>query len=110
LLEAEYLTDRVAKGMREAMTENLGNKLAARDWAYANSLTSKDFEAQISSTINRLHNFLSTQAIREMFGQSKASLHFGEALAEGHIILVSLATEREADFRRRCLFVCRRFS
>ena len=95
LLEAEHLTDRMANELRRAMTGKLSNKLAARDWAYANSLTPKDFEQQISSTINRLHSFLSTQAIRQMLGQTGTSLDLGEALEAGHIILVSLATEHE---------------
>lgn len=95
LLEAEHLTDRMARELRQAMTGKLANKLAARDWAYANSLSPRDFEAQISSTLNRLHTFLSTQAIRQMLGQTGTSLDLGEAIREGHIILVSLATEHE---------------
>lgn len=95
LVEAEHLIDRVAKQVRHALTENLSNRQTARDWAYANTLTPKDFEAQISSTINRLHAFLSTQAMRQMFGQIGPSLDLGTALREGHIILVNLATEGE---------------
>ena len=93
LLEAEFLTDHLTKDIRRAMTDKLASSTMKQDWEYANSLTPKDFEAQISSTVNRLHRFLSTQLIRQMLGQSGASLDLGQAMAEGHIILVSLATK-----------------
>ncbi len=95
LVEAEHLTDRLAKQSRQLLTDRLGSPAVARDWNYAQTLTPKDFEAQISSTLNRLHAFLSTRAMRQMFGQPGPSLDLGTALQEGHIILVSLATERE---------------
>jgi hypothetical protein len=93
LLEAEQLLDRVAKTQRQIITNGLRNSSAARDWAYANTLSPKDFEREIGSTLNRLHTFLSTQAMREMFGRGGASLDLGKAIEEGQIIIVSLATE-----------------
>jgi hypothetical protein len=93
LIEAEYLIALMAKQQRSALTGELSKRSIAQDWAFANSLTPKDFDIQISSTVNRLHNFLRTEKLRLMFGQSNASLDLGKALEEGAIILVNLSSE-----------------
>lgn len=94
LIEAEHLIDRVAKQVRYALTADLADKPSRQDWAFADTLNAKDFEAQIGSTVNRLQRFIRNQIMRCMFGQSGVSLDLGRALDEGSIILVSLATER----------------
>ena len=94
LVEAEYLVDRVEKQLRYAMTSDLKDKPSRQDWAFADTLSPKDFESQIGSTVNRLQRFIRNQTMRSMFGQPDVSLDLGKALEEGSIILVSLATER----------------
>jgi hypothetical protein len=94
LVEAEYLVDRVAKQIRYALTADLKDKPARQDWQFADTLTAKDFESQIGSTINRLQRFIRNQTMRSMFGQLGVSFDFAKALEEGSIILVNLATER----------------
>ncbi len=94
LVEAEHLVDRVAKQVRFAMTADLKDKPSRQDWQFADTLSAKDFEAQIGSTVNRLQRFIRNQTMRSMFGQGDVSLDLGRALEEGSIILVSLATER----------------
>lgn len=94
LVEAEYLIDRMGKQLRYAMTADLKDKPSRQDWAFADTLTAKDFEAQIGSTVNRLQRFIRNQTMRAMFGQPQVSLDLGCALEEGSIILVNLATER----------------
>lgn len=94
LVEAEYLVDRVEKQIRYAMTADLKDKPSRQDWAFADTLSPKDFESQIGSTVNRLQRFIRNQTMRSMFGQPNVSLDLGKALEEGSIILVSLATER----------------
>ena len=94
LIEAEYLVDRVAKQVRYAMTADLQDKPSRQDWQFADTLSAKDFEAQIGSTVNRLQRFIRNQSMRRMFGQPEVSLDLGKALEQGSIILVSLATER----------------
>lgn len=94
LVEAEHLTDRVAKQVRYAMTSDLKDKPSRQDWQFADTLNAKDFEAQIGSTVNRLQRFIRNQTMRSMFGQPDVSLDLGRALEEGSIIIVSLATER----------------
>jgi len=93
LVEAEHLIDRVAKQLRYALTADLKDKPARQDWQFADTLTAKDFETQIGSTINRLQRFIRNQTMRSIFGQPTISLDLGKALEEGSIILVSLATE-----------------
>jgi hypothetical protein len=93
LLETEYLIDRTNKRMRTEMTGGLSKRSVSQDWAYANALSPRDFDAQISSTVNRFHSFLHNERLRLMFGQNGASLDLGKALEEGSIIIVNLSTE-----------------
>src|SRR5690606_30122008 len=85
--------DRVASRKRRDLTSDLSHGPLAKDWAFANRLSEKDFDAQISSTVNRMHAFHSDRLLRQIFGQSEASFDLGRALEEGQIVLVSLATE-----------------
>lgn len=94
LVEAEFLLDRVAKQIRYAMTADMKDKPSRQDWLFADTLNPKDFESQVGSTVNRMQRFIRNQTMRSMFGQPNISLDFGNALEEGSIILVSLATER----------------
>jgi Helicase HerA, central domain len=93
LLESEHLINRTSKRVRAEMTEGLSKRSVAQDWAYANSLSPKDFDAQVSSTVNRFYSFLNNEKLRLMFGQSGASLDLGRALEQGSIIIVNLSTE-----------------
>lgn len=93
LLESEYLIDRTNKRLRFEMMAALSKRSVAQDWAYANGLSPRDFDAQISSTVNRFHSFLHNEKLRLMFGQSGASLDLGKALEQGSIIIVNLSTE-----------------
>jgi Helicase HerA, central domain len=61
LVEAEHLVDRVAKQIRYAMTADLKDRPSRQDWAFADTLNAKDFEAQIGSTVNRLQRFIRNQ-------------------------------------------------
>ena len=94
LIEAEHLINRVSKRMRQSLTGDLADQQARQDWQYVNTLTPKEFDAQIGSTVNRLQRFIRNQTMRAMFGQPDVSLDFGAALEDGAIILVNLATER----------------
>ncbi|MDQ2946115.1 MAG: type IV secretion system DNA-binding domain-containing protein [Acidobacteriota bacterium] len=94
LVDSEQLVDRVAKQVRHALTADLKDKASQSDWQLANTLSPKDFESQIGSTVRRFRRFLRTQAMRNMFGLPDVSLDLGKALEDGAIILVNLATER----------------
>lgn len=86
LIEAEYLVDRVAKQVRYAMIADLKDKPSRQDWQFADTLSAKDFEAQIGSTANRLQRFIRNQSMRRMFGQPEVSFDLGKALEEGQSI------------------------
>lgn len=94
LVEALQLTDRVWNPARKAITSDLTDTATRQDWHFASKLSPTEFDAQISSTINRLRAFLSTQKLQQIFGQNGRSLDLGRSLEEGHIILVNLATEK----------------
>jgi hypothetical protein len=93
LLEAEFLIDPVNKRLRSDLTQGLSKRSVAQDWAYANALSPRDFDAQFSSTLNRFNTFLRNEKLRLMFGQNGASLDLGKAMEEGQIIIANLSTE-----------------
>jgi hypothetical protein len=75
--------------LRQSLVEMLAeDRMAHRDWDMTNSLSAKDFEAQVSSTINRLRAFLENDTLRTMFGQIEESFDFRRAIDEGWIVLV----------------------
>ncbi len=94
LVDAELLFDRKAKDVRQALTGALLDKSSQADWELANTLSPKDFDAQVGSTVRRLRRFLGTQKIRNTFSLSDVSLDLGKVIEEGGIVLVNLATER----------------
>jgi len=91
LVEAIHLID--SPDVRAAMTVDLKDKLTQRDWRLAASLSTKDFEQLLASTVNRLQRFLRSDMLRMIFGQADVSLDLRTALDEGWIILVCLAPE-----------------
>jgi hypothetical protein len=94
LAEAVYLIDRQATQLRRSMTEGLSDQMCRNDWAFANGLSPKDFDTQVSSTLNRLQRFVRNDYMRAIMGQPGVSLDLRSALDDGAIILVSLAKEK----------------
>lgn len=78
--------------LRQAMTADLKNFVARTVWDIAGTLRPAEFHEEVSSTINRLLRFLGNQTMRAMLCQTGPSLDLGEAIEQGSIILVSLAT------------------
>jgi len=93
LVEANFLIDRLGKQLRYAMTANLEDKPFRNDWLFSQTLTPKEFESQIGSTVNRFQRSLRNETMKTIFGQPEVSMDLGNALDEGSIILVNLATE-----------------
>jgi hypothetical protein len=58
-----------------------------------NALKPSDYQAQVGSTHNRFQRLLRNASLRSAFGQTEVSFDFGQALRDGGIVLVSLATE-----------------
>jgi len=94
LNEVKYLIDRINKRIRRELTQDLTKDSANEGWGYSDTLSPKDLNNQFSSTINRFYNFLDTEKLRLMFGQSGASLDLGKAMEEGQIIIANLSTEK----------------
>src|SRR5581483_1680861 len=94
LLDAERLLNCSTKRHMYELTAKIRNRLVAQDWAFANMLSPKDFDTQISSTVNRLTRFLDAEKLRLMFGHGGASLDLHGALEQGSIILVNLSCEK----------------
>jgi hypothetical protein len=92
LPDAIHLIDPSALHIRQAMTNRLTDQVAKKDWAFANRLNPKEFENQISSTLNRLGRFIRNDFLRAIFGQVEHSFDLTKALEEGHIILANLST------------------
>jgi len=61
-------------------------------WAFAERHP-KEFETQITSTLNRFNRLLGPQVMKATFGQPDVSLDLLTALNDGAIILVNLSTE-----------------
>lgn len=92
LAEAMHLlSDQVE--LRQALTGNLTDQLARRDWRLADRMKPREFEDQVGSTVNRLNRFIRNENLRTIFGIPEVSLDLGQAIDEGAIILVSLARE-----------------
>ncbi len=88
LVEAQYLVDRVAKRVRCALTSDLNEKLDRQDWEFADTLSAKDFEAQIGSTVNRLQLFIRNQGRRKLPCRTPSCDLVSTHLDELHEILV----------------------
>lgn len=93
LADVELLTSRVDKRRRQSVVRGVEHRSAVEDFDFLDQLNPFQIEGEIGSTISRFYKFLSTETMRNMFGQSDVSLDFGKALSEGHIILVNLSTE-----------------
>jgi hypothetical protein len=80
--------------LRQILTANLDEESpASRDWAMADHLNTRDFENQVSSTVNRIRAFLENDRFKTMFGQADVSFDFRAAIDEGWIVLVNMSQE-----------------
>jgi RHS repeat-associated protein len=82
---------------REAMTTGLSDDIARSDWDRVRAYKPREFDDEVSSTVNRLRRFVSNKHMRAIFGQPDRSFDFDAALEEGHIVLVNLGTTSVAS-------------
>jgi len=66
---------------------------AQEHWAWATSLSKRQFEEQVESTLNRIGRFQNNERLRLMLGTKEQSFDFNQAIEEGWIVLVNLSTE-----------------
>ncbi|MDF2435247.1 MAG: hypothetical protein JWP44_4878, partial [Mucilaginibacter sp.] len=90
LAEALHLI--ASPDVRDAMTGQIEDLVQQSIWRTAPAREA-DFQEVVESTVNRVRRFLSRRVMRATLGQSDVSLDLGMALEEGHILLVSTATE-----------------
>ena len=72
---------------RYALTAELEHRPARLDWQFADTLSPKDFEAQIGSTVNRLLRFIQNEKLRTTFGLPDVSLIYEPPFKTGRSFL-----------------------
>jgi uncharacterized membrane protein YgcG len=78
--------------IQRAMSAKLTDSAAQRAWQFAERHP-KEFENQITSTLNRFQRLLGPQVMKATLGQPDVSLDLLTAMNKGQIILVNLSTE-----------------
>jgi hypothetical protein len=78
--------------VRRALVARMTDQAAIHAWKKADN-NPKEFENDISSTLNRFQRLAGPQVMKATFGQPDVSLDLLEAINEGQIILVNLSSE-----------------
>ena len=78
--------------IRRAMRAKLTDRMAQQAWDFAERRP-KEFEQQITSTLNRFNRLSGPKIMQATFGQPDVSLDLRSAMDDGKIILVNLSTE-----------------
>lgn len=91
-------------GLRAAVLSRLKDRYAREELARLDRISRNprlagDFEMEIRGAINRLKDFLSSEAVRTILGQTERALDLRESMDEGHIILVNLQDGRRASHK-----------
>jgi hypothetical protein len=94
LAEVLKVLDFGSHELRAELARGTKNETARGDLLRLNTLKLSDYHMETESTINRFQRLLRNDSLRAAFGQTEVSFDFGQALSEGAIVLVSLATER----------------
>lgn len=97
LAEADLLFDpHDTRGVRALILSKLTDRYARNVFAELHQLSKderskKDFRAEVVGPINRIGEFVSAPAIRNIIGQTNATIDLRAALDDGHIILANLS-------------------
>lgn len=78
--------------IRRAMAAKVADPVARQLWTFADRYP-KEFELQLTSTVNRFPRLVGAKVMRAMLGQPHKSLDLLEAMETGKIILCNLSTE-----------------
>jgi hypothetical protein len=84
--------------IRQGMAARVNDATARQAWQFA-LRHPKEFDTQITSSLNRFARLTGPKIMEATFGQLGASLDLLTALNEGHIILVNLSTEGGQIYR-----------
>jgi len=78
--------------IRRAMAAKVTDPTARQAWAFADR-NPKEFETQLTSSLNRFYRLVGSKVMKATLGQPDKSLDLLAALDKGHIILCNLSTE-----------------
>jgi hypothetical protein len=93
LSDVLYILEHAYQDFRTSLAQTIEDEFTRANLERINTLRTADYNAEVASTLNRFQRLLGNNVLRATFGQPDVSLDLGAALEQGHIILVSLATE-----------------
>jgi hypothetical protein len=93
LSDALSILEHANQDFRASLASAIEDEFTRESLKRINALRPADYNAEVGSTLNRFQRLLGNNLLRATFGQPDISLDLVAALEEGHIILVSLATE-----------------
>jgi hypothetical protein len=93
LVEALKILEFSGHDFRAALAKGTKDEATRVTLEGLNALKPFDYQSQVGSTHRRFQQLLRNESLRAAFGQTEVSFDFAQALSEGAIVLVSLATE-----------------
>ena len=93
LSDALPILEQTNQDFRAALAQAIEDEVTRESLKRINTLRPADYNAEVGSTLNRFQRLLGNNLLKATFGQPDISLDLGATLKEGHILLVSLATE-----------------
>ena len=93
LVESLKILEFANRELRATLARGTKDEATRATLERLNALKPFDYDLQTESTLNRFQRLFRNESLRAAFGQTEVSFDFGQALSEGAIVLVSLATE-----------------
>ena len=90
LVEAMHLISDTAPEVRRRLTADIVDPYTRQEWQGFNRMKPHEFRDVFGSTQNRLIEFLGSERLRRIFGQSQCTIDFRRLMDEGGILLVNL--------------------
>src|SRR5690606_3374866 len=91
LVEALHLISEGDNAIRRWVTGNIADPVVREQWRSYNAMSPREFRETFASVQNRLTEFLSSERMRRIFGQSTSTMDFRKLMDEGGILLVNLS-------------------
>ncbi len=93
MVQTQYLVDPKPSPYREAIVRRIRNPRIRAEWEWFSSIKDRERNEFTESSFNRLQPFVIHEVIRQILGQQKNTLDFGQVLSEKKIVLVNLAKQ-----------------
>jgi len=90
LLEAQRLINPDDATLRNHLIRNISDPTIREEWEFLNNRTRSQFVEDFASTRNRLMEFISSPAVKNIIGQTETVMDFKKIMEEGHVVLVNL--------------------